>query len=346
MTYTEYCKIDDPNAIPGSFAAQQRLARYERDYEVLPPADREADPQAARVYLCISHACSYAVELAVLSRHESTQPGDMIARFVRLEAFCQELEKRTDAVQSLLRRWPKTPGLMFGVYVASSTLEMAQKFSLSVYNATRIARAVHRIPSNGRPYDRESAVEPYGPHIVAWHAMMMKELREKTMPPDIVWPKGAHLLAEGRSLLDKVYHESLGVFGHSSAESEDADDSPGDDQLAPGAWRPRPQSIPQFEIGREGILSVDGHDGEAKLSKTQRKLMEMLRQRPGGLSIASAFSKTADTPWRGTYKSTQKQRQNVQRMVSRLNEKLMACPLSVELDLPRGVIHLRSTNPN
>ena len=52
-------------------------------------------------------------------------PPWIIGSFVRLEAFCEEMERLKKHVLDLMRKWPKTPGVCFGLYNASSTLATA-----------------------------------------------------------------------------------------------------------------------------------------------------------------------------------------------------------------------------
>jgi hypothetical protein len=180
-----------PPAIPlsGSFAEQQAFAKRELD-EQLSEAAREPKPELARVYIAIQSAVAHAVSIVMMSR--STKPLDpagFIGAFVRVEAATDSLRSWSEVPKLLADFWPKDPGFTIAVYAGWSAMEAGWKFADGIRNASEVGRALHRVPTHGMPYAAEQAVgDACGPYIVAWAEMAIKELRERTLPVEHVWP--------------------------------------------------------------------------------------------------------------------------------------------------------------
>jgi excisionase family DNA binding protein len=201
MAYLEYCKNLDPNIQPGTFAAQQRLARYERD-ELL-----AKQPPLAGLCVCVSQAVEQAIGIAALSRSaQAISPTIFIGHFVRLEAWLDQLTATKDAPQ-LLSKWPENPNIRLGLTAGVSALDIAWRFAKSIYTAVTVARAMHRIPSHGEPYASKKAVDECGPDIAAWSELAMKELKETTLPLATVWPTMGNVRVDGQQFKNQLGHE-------------------------------------------------------------------------------------------------------------------------------------------
>lgn len=206
MTYLEYCESHGANVVPGTFSAQQLLARWERDEQIA--AARASDfPLLHEYYCCACGAIRYAIDILKSSRRsEKINPSAFIGSFVRLESFIQWLDAMPDQPKAL-RDWPREAGFVFGGRAGWSALEAAVAFAESIHGGVVVGRSLHRIPCHGEPYASQVAVDDCGPDIVAWCEKSMEELSTKTCPASHVWPTPAELHADAQSIGYKVADE-------------------------------------------------------------------------------------------------------------------------------------------
>jgi hypothetical protein len=193
---------------PGTFAAEQAVAKTEL-FQLLAGAAQEPMPELARIYTAVQSAVAHAISIVVTSRSaKSLSPAAFIADFVRLEAETHHLKSSPQVSKSITELWPKDPGFTIAVYAGWSAMEAGWKFAEAIRNACEVARAIHRVPRHGMPYAVEQATgDECGPNIVAWTEMAIRELRERTLPVEHVWPSVAAIRREMAGYDFKLRHE-------------------------------------------------------------------------------------------------------------------------------------------
>src|SRR4051812_24110039 len=108
--------------IAGSFLAQQRLAKEERQ-EALAKALAEPDPVLAATSISVAHALCWAVRIVKQTRSKDPASAiEFISAFVRLETFLAWLTEAGD-MAATLKIWPSDPGCIFGLKAGASALD-------------------------------------------------------------------------------------------------------------------------------------------------------------------------------------------------------------------------------
>jgi hypothetical protein len=132
-------------------------------------------PDLATLFLYSFHAFHSAVRLMKLSR-ERKKPFFGAGGFVSHQAHLTEFMARINAmkVDAFLRRWPRTPGMVFACLAGNSALELAIEF----------ARQVDKAALSWRPNLYETLVESprTSRELKRWGTDTMRELRERTVP--------------------------------------------------------------------------------------------------------------------------------------------------------------------
>jgi hypothetical protein len=96
-------------------------------------------------------------------------------------------------------------------------------------------------------------------------------------------------------------------------------------------------------LGGRRIRRGDDPDGDGvEVSHTEFKLLRALKAARHTIDIESLFSKSENTPWRGIYRGTAKDRGRVQRAISRLNNSRLF-QMSLNVTLRDDVVAIHDT---
>jgi hypothetical protein len=192
----------------GTIGANKALAREEFDKMI---KDRRLNKCSNDIIfaLHISEALSNAWHLTVGSRegNRSNIKTGFIGAYVRLTENIERAKKLLDSNRTLLKNWPKNPGITLGPDVGWCALETAYNFSQRILSTIVVARSDALGERFGMMFGKEFDYLAIDDSCIEkWIDAFIKYCEEKTLPPSTEWP-GWQIRRDAISVAHKLLSE-------------------------------------------------------------------------------------------------------------------------------------------
>jgi hypothetical protein len=206
-----------PHARRGSFAAEACYAKWVVERRLL---HAEALGRLQWLHACVAGAVANAFSILVYTRAAGPcAPTAIVGPFTELDEYVKRLSTCGFRVP---QQWPLTPGYALGFTVGWCALDVGWKFAESIRNGALIGAVIASNMFVDDPRIQRSM--PSVPDRLAkkWARGVIEELRNLTLPPELEWPKPAHVRRAAAVFQYKLAYEAERALAVSCHDSQDA----------------------------------------------------------------------------------------------------------------------------